>query len=1217
MKILKVELQNINSLKSDSVIVIDFESNTFKDVGLYAITGSTGSGKTTILDAITIALYQNVPRLNKSKAGLLDVVSYGATEALARVTFTNNNIIYEAQWSLRVLSKTGKELGKPDEQVRLKDLTNGIIIAEKKKELSVKIVEITQLNYNQFLRSVMLAQGEFASFLSAKPAEKGALLEQITGEEIYRKIGDTLNSRIFEERRKVKEIEARVNNEDILSEEERKILNTELETIKEKSGKAETELQKLDTILNWFNKSKSLLKSKEDLVQEIQNLKIFTSDNTDKLNALKNHENAEPFVEKINNLKRVEKEILTNKKKIIDLDSEITSLENKEIIAKQENIVLKDKFIEQETENSKWQIKLQEVAELDINIKNKEDFIEETNNKNKSNKAQYSEIKRNIEVLNSRKVIQLNTKSELEQYFNNNKDTIAFSENINSWISQLTEIRTESENIKSIANSISDKEKELTTARKSYSSEKQKLKGKPETSELLTSEILLLTNKLSENNLQNAINKDKLLTKQKNKWNDQKLISSNFIKFTKELEKKEIEILKLEKEHNQISSDQTLLKNKTEQLELSLSDAKIILELEQKIEGFIEERTKLVKGEPCGLCGSTHHPLVEDYSNHDISEAKNKVLSREQELNSVQLLFNSNNVKLATIYTEIVQLKNTIANYKDEIIQLNIQHKTLELDCKISDLELANETYIKVGIDLKNVSTSITEIQLIQQQKEEKEQVLKTIEKEINSINLSLSKLETTGNNINSEIESKKTDLNLFSEKINLLKKEISIQFEKFSIKLPETSEYQEFINNLQLQIKTYKENESNLKNLNHEISNVEKDVEHAVKLLKEKLDEELNLNTKLLQTNKDLSSISEKRKKILPLNITTENKRIDLELLKTKASTLLDKSNTYLQDLDKNLERVITTRKGILTLITNSNLEFANIDSSVNKAISESIFNTKEEVIAVLLDINEKENYLKIRSNINDRGVAIKTKEKSFNEISEELSTSKNVENTEEESKADFEELKLLEKDLIERKGNIIQQIKKDNEIRNRNKQVFDEIDTQKNILKKWDTLHKLLGGSKDSFNTYVQRLTLERLIALANQHLYKLNKRYSLEMNKLFKAGEELNFSLVDHYQTDRLRPVDTTSGGEKFLISLALALGLSDLASNNVSIDSLFIDEGFGTLDPNMLETVISTLETLQTQGKMIGVISHVENLKERISTQIQIHKNSNGVSTVEIV
>ena len=180
----------------------------------------------------------------------------------------------------------------------------------------------------------------------------------------------------------------------------------------------------------------------------------------------------------------------------------------------------------------------------------------------------------------------------------------------------------------------------------------------------------------------------------------------------------------------------------------------------------------------------------------------------------------------------------------------------------------------------------------------------------------------------------------------------------------------------------------------------------------------------------------------------------------------------------------------------------------------------------------------------------------------------------------------------------------------------MYKKIDAQLEICNVWKELYTVIGNSKDAFNVYVQRLTLKHLLDLANVHLFKLNKRYSLKMEDTYKPKEELNFNLIDHYQTDQMRLVDTSSGGEKFIISLALALGLSDLASKNVKIDSLFIDEGFGTLDNNTLETVISTLETLQSQGKLIGIISHVENLKERIPTQIKITKKSNGISMVEI-
>jgi len=207
--------------------------------------------------------------------------------------------------------------------------------------------------------------------------------------------------------------------------------------------------------------------------------------------------------------------------------------------------------------------------------------------------------------------------------------------------------------------------------------------------------------------------------------------------------------------------------------------------------------------------------------------------------------------------------------------------------------------------------------------------------------------------------------------------------------------------------------------------------------------------------------------------------------------------------------------------------------------------------------------------------------------------------------------------KDLITTSGGIDERFRKDNEIRDRNKDIYVKLDKQAKIHNTWKILFGLIGDSKDAFNTYVQRFTLQNLLELANIHLYSLNKRYSLKMESSYKKGEELNFNLIDHYQTSQSRLVDTSSGGEKFIISLALALGLSDLASKNVQINSLFIDEGFGTLDNNTLETVISTLETLQSQGKMIGIISHVENLKERIPTQIQITKKSNGVSIVDII
>ncbi len=260
---------------------------------------------------------------------------------------------------------------------------------------------------------------------------------------------------------------------------------------------------------------------------------------------------------------------------------------------------------------------------------------------------------------------------------------------------------------------------------------------------------------------------------------------------------------------------------------------------------------------------------------------------------------------------------------------------------------------------------------------------------------------------------------------------------------------------------------------------------------------------------------------------------------------------------------------------------------------------------------------YTKNKEEIKEKKLKLKTLKEVNVKAKEALHKSKNFETSETESKVSLEDLKIKNKFFSTEKGKIAEAFRKDQEIRDRNQEIYKKIDAQAEVCTVWKVLFKIIGNSKDAFNIYVQRLTLKHLLDLANVHLFKLNKRYSLKLEEVYRSKEELNFNLIDHYQTDQARLVDTSSGGEKFIISLALALGLSDLASKNVKIDSLFIDEGFGTLDNNTLETVISTLETLQSQGKIIGIISHVENLKERISTQIQITKKSNGVSVVDII
>lgn len=203
--------------------------------------------------------------------------------------------------------------------------------------------------------------------------------------------------------------------------------------------------------------------------------------------------------------------------------------------------------------------------------------------------------------------------------------------------------------------------------------------------------------------------------------------------------------------------------------------------------------------------------------------------------------------------------------------------------------------------------------------------------------------------------------------------------------------------------------------------------------------------------------------------------------------------------------------------------------------------------------------------------------------------------------------------RDNTTRQGEIRQQLRQDAESRQHQQALGRQIAEAAQLADDWGYLNSLIGSSTgDRFRKFAQGLTLDNLVWLANQQLNRLHGRYLLQR----KASEALELEVVDTWQADAVRDTRTLSGGESFLVSLALALALSDLVSHKTRIDSLFLDEGFGTLDSETLDTALDALDALNASGKIIGVISHVEAMKERIPVQIKVKKiNGLGYSRLD--
>ena len=718
MKILKIELQNINSLKTEIPITIDFESDHFKDVGLFAITGSTGAGKTTLLDAIAIALYHRVPRFNQGSAtSLKDVVSYGSKEAFTRILFKVKNQRFEAFWSIRLTGNTGKFLGTPREEVRLKNLSTNKILAEKKREVQSGVEELTQLDYHQFLRSVLLAQGEFASFLSAKGPEKARLLEQITGEEVYKKIGEITGLKYAEERTKLVEISAKINKEDLLTDVSRVDLIAEQDTSKESLIEITPAISKLKTIVDWYGKYNTLNKEQTQLELDKTALKLLKENNKEALQQLTQHLKASDFKEVIQTISRLSKESEAKENLLKNSEQDLRNLkpeiEKNTKLEEEKKILLSQK----ETSFSEWLPKLERVSGLDIKIETEKKKKTELDKSQVVNLEELLAFTRDIIGLEKGRLEKKNKHQLLEKELKEGARYLEIEKELASWSSDLTELKRFRQEFNKDNDFCKSKEVEINKLKANLNKGKNLYTEKQTDFEVFAKKLIVCSKELENNSLTKLLEKKSALDTKKSQWSSFKDLTLVFIKNEQKLKDfilNKNRLLTFETVVSKDIKEHEILLSKSKS---SLEDGERIVSLEQKVKSFENERSQLIEGEACVVCGSKDHPLVNEYKEKQLSLAiierdKRKKKFEEQQLDLTKL--GILNTKNATELNLLIKQQITLEKEQEDVV---LRSKEIPVNCSLTDITKVNTILAQLQTEIEADKTAISKVQELQEKK--------------------------------------------------------------------------------------------------------------------------------------------------------------------------------------------------------------------------------------------------------------------------------------------------------------------------------------------------------------------------------------------------------------------------------------------------------------------------------------------------------------------
>ncbi|MBC5992658.1 AAA family ATPase [Pontibacter cellulosilyticus] len=1215
MKILAVRFQNLNSLKGKHEI--RFDQSPLAEAGLFAITGPTGAGKTTILDAITVGLYGRVHRHNEEKP--LELMTRHTAESTSEVEFEANGRRYRSKWNIR------RSRGKLDGKIlavhmELCDLEDDKPFDLRPSQVPEKVAELCGLDYSQFLRSVMLSQGDFARFLKASSSERSNLLEKITDTGIYSEISKYAFEKAKIERQKREDLERKLKDVQLLPEEQLQAYQQSITELTAQEAILRAEQNTLQEKVQWLQQVAQLQakqqQHKSTLQAQEQKLESLQPD----FLKLQHHEQAHQFVGELAEIKSINGKVAEVQEQLQLLEKRIPVLETELEAAGKLALEASKAQVQQEQALQALEPVLVEVNKLDHQLNS----IRESYSKNKTAYVTFEEQLKQEKTLHQSKQQEL---EKLTQEATSIKNWLEQNAKLQDLKEYLPEFKTTLRDIQDVEQRIKrnkHEQQELEQLRQQEAQQRnslqealvqqqeQQVKHQQQKEEKLAELQVILAVKSMEELEQAAQSQPALVAKYERLLELAQHHTGHQQKLQSIIEQKQQHEQQLTKTNQQLKETQAKYKQALEHLEALQK----LVQLQQQIQQYEEARHTLHKDEPCPLCGSKEHPFADGGYIFDLPEEVQKRDSQQLLVKELEQSINQLHLAAGTLEQKKQLTTTAIADSEAEINRLLLAFEQLAEG-------LAQRIEISESGKLASLLSSQQEsAQVLQQQLAQARALSRTLE----SINQQLQQLREEQLQTQAKYEQLQQTDKLHLSQLQKLQTTLTDDQEQLQVHTQTAGSFAstyglKYVSEERLLLQqeldklasTYTQKQQQLEGMREQYASTREQVKHLKERVQEK-ETELQQRQQALKEEHEQLAILKANRNTLFGDKDPEQERKKAQQERKTIAERAEEARSLQQQKQQELQETKSRQADCHSKHQQNKSVLDELSAGLLRVLQQKGIETIEALSQMLLERDEADRLANLKAQTEKHLTELR---KSISDVEQELAqlqaeelTTESIDLLQQQHQQSTEK----NRDLIAQRARHQQLLELDALQRNKNKALAEELSVQQQVYQRWAQLADLIGSSDGTkFSKFAQGLTLARLVELANRHLHKLNDRYRI----LKSAADDLELLIVDTYQAEAVRPMNTLSGGESFLVSLALALGLSDLAGRRTQINSLFIDEGFGTLDAETLDAAITTLENLQESGKMIGIISHVEALKERISTQVKVQRQPGGVSKVEVV